>query len=122
MATTTRDIGRFLEARLREKGRDAVLTYGELISHFDDLPEFTGEWFAHPLCNMFGELDIEDAEFNRPFRTAIVVSQRTNFPGDGFFTMYVEHRDPTAQIRNDIDRITIHQGELRELAAHYGHA
>ena len=97
------------------------MTYGELLLVFDDLPEFTGSWPAHPLCDMFGELDIEDASFDRPFRTAIVVSQDDRVPGGGFFKLYVKYRDRKARVRTDIDRITVHQRELRAVAAHYGH-
>jgi hypothetical protein len=121
MATTAKDIGRYLEQRLQQKGRDAVMTYGELLAVFDDLPEFTGHWPSHPLCDMFGELDIEDASLNRPFRTAIVVSQDDRVPGGGFFKMYVKYRDAKARVRTDIDRITVHQRELKELAKQYGH-
>ncbi|HYT89060.1 MAG TPA: hypothetical protein VEL76_10155, partial [Gemmataceae bacterium] len=105
MATTSQDIGRYLEQQLRAKGRNAVMTYGELLEVFNDLPEFTQSWASHPLCKMFGDLDIEDAFHNRPFRTAIVVSKDNGVPGGGFFKMYVEHRDPEAQIRSDLDRI-----------------
>src|SRR5438093_1582622 len=58
MATTSQDIGRYLEQQLRAKGRNAVMTYGELLEVFNDLPEFTQSWASHPLCKMFGDLDI----------------------------------------------------------------
>jgi hypothetical protein len=122
MATTARAIGRYLEQQLRVKGRNAVMTYGDLLREFDDLPDFTGSWPAHPLCDMFGELDIEDALHNRPFRTAIVVSQDDGVPGGGFFKMYKQHRDPSARIGSELDRIQIHQHELQAVAAHYGHS
>lgn len=121
MATTVRDIGRFLEQQLRAKGRDAVMTYSDLLREFTDLPEFTGSWSSHPLCDMFGELDLEDASLNQPFRTAVVVSQNDGVPGGGFFKMYKKHRDPSARIGSDSDRIQIHQSELQAVAAHYGH-
>ena len=54
MATTSKDIGRFLEARLQEKGADAVMTYKDLITVFSDLPDLGPFWSAHPLCAMFG--------------------------------------------------------------------
>jgi hypothetical protein len=119
--TTTQDIGRYLEQQLRAKGRNAVMTYGDLLEVFNDLPDFTGAWSSHPLCDMFGELDIEDASLGRPFRTAVVVSKDDRVPGGGFFKMYVQYRDPNARIRSDLDRIEVHQRELRAVAAHYGH-
>ena len=97
------------------------MTYGELLRAFPDLPEFTGAWSAHPLRDMFGELDVEDAALGRPFRTAAVVSQDDRVPGGGFFKMYVKYCDKKAKIRTDIDRITVHQKVLKELAKHYGH-
>ena len=121
METTWQDIGRYLEEQLRAKGRDAIMTYGELLLRFPDLPDFTGAWSAHPLCDMFGELDIEDASFGRPFRTAAVVSQDDRVPGGGFFKMYVKYRDKKAKVRTDMDKIEAHQKELKELAKHYGH-
>lgn len=122
MTTTWQDIGRFLEQQLREKGIDAVMTYGELLEVFSDIPEFNGAWLSHPLCDMFEQLDVEDASFGRPFRTSVVVSQNDRIPGAGFFKMYLKFRDPKAKIRTDIDRITVHQRELRAVAAHYHHS
>jgi len=82
MATTWQDIGRrYLEQQLRAKGRDAVMTYGELLAVFPDLPEFTGSWPSHPLCDMFRELDIEDASLGRLFRTAVALSKDDRLPG-----------------------------------------
>ena len=121
MTTTTRDVGHHLEKRLREKGRDAVMTYGQLRDVFDDLPEFTAAWNTHPLCRMFEELDLEDAALGRPFRTAAVISKDDGVPGPGFFKMYARHRDPEARVRNDLDRIEVHQKELKAVAAFYGH-
>jgi hypothetical protein len=121
MATTAKDVGRYLEQRLREHGRDALITYGELVAAFDDLPALTGAWAAHPLCDIFGDLDDDDAALNRPYRTAIVVSQRNGIPGPGFFKMYAKYH-PNTSVASDIERITIHQQVLRDLAAHYGHA
>ncbi len=115
---TAQDIGRYLEQQLRAKGRNAVMTYSDLLEEFNDLPEFTGPWQSHPLCDMFEVLDIEDGE-RRPFRTAIVVSKDDCLPGAGFFKMYVRYRDPKARIRTDIDRITVHQKELKAVAEYY---
>jgi hypothetical protein len=50
-----------------------------------------------------------------------VVSQEDRVPGGGFFKMYVKYRDPKARVRSDIDRIRVHQRELRAVADHYGH-
>lgn len=119
--TTAKVIGEYLEQQLLAKGCDAVMSYGELVKEFDDLPPLDGYWTSHPLRDMFGELDIEDASLGRPFRTAIVVSRAKGLPGDGFFKMYVEYRDPKAHVKSDDDRITVHQKELKLLAAQYGH-
>jgi hypothetical protein len=121
MVTTAQDVGAYPEKELRAKGKNAVMFYGQLVKVFPDLPEFTGAWSAHPLCDMFGELDIDDGEQKRPFRTAIVVAQETGIPGGGFFTMYAKYREPGVRLRNEMDKITVHQRELGELARYYGH-
>jgi hypothetical protein len=121
VTTTWRDVGDYLEDRLRADGRDAVMTYGELLEVFTDLPEFNGAWLSHPLCDMFYELDVEDAAQGRPFRTALVVSKDERLPGAGFFKMYSTHRNPRARLRTDMDRLTVHQQELQAVASHYGH-
>ena len=40
---------------------------------------------GHPLQTAFDQLDREDAEACRPFRTSVVIAKETNMPGDGFF-------------------------------------
>lgn len=49
-------------------------TYSELTSMLG-LPDFDGNWSAHPLARIFENLDAEDHEHNRPFRTSAVVKK-----------------------------------------------
>jgi predicted phosphodiesterase len=121
MNTSAQEIGRFLEERLRKMGQSAVITYGDLVAHFN-LPDLTHAWSAHPLWGIFGDLDEEDAALGRPFRTAIVVSQDKYLPGNGFFLTYTRLRDRNARFRNDEAKIAVHLRELRELAMWYGHS
>lgn len=122
MEPTVANIGRFLEGRARECGRDGILYYSDMLTEFPDLPPFTGPWPTHPLCDIFGELDVEDASRGLPFRTALVISPDTGVPGNGFFTMYVRHRDPRARVRSDLERIAVHQRGLAALAQCYENA
>ena len=80
---TAKEIGRFLESRVRASGIEAVIFYNELASHFD-LPEVDERWQQHPLCKIFDDLDNEDAKNKRPFRTVLVVSRDKGRPGQGF--------------------------------------
>jgi hypothetical protein len=72
-------------ARLQEIAlAKTTISYGRLIGELG-LPELDGPWPSHPLARIFEVLDQEDADAGRPFRTSVVVSQKTNEPGGGFF-------------------------------------
>jgi len=112
-------VGKFLEHELMEKGHDAVMFNSDLIIQFPELPPFTGNWKSHPLCWIFDELDREDAALDRPLRTAIVVSKEKRIPGGGFFEAYEQYLNPGAQIRNEMAKLEIHQGQLKALVSHW---
>ena len=76
------ELARYLEQRAR---MGQPVYYGEVASHFG-ITEDLHPWQANPLCSAFGKLDEEDAKLGRPFRTSMVIAQRTNMPGQGFFT------------------------------------
>jgi hypothetical protein len=113
MVTTSKDIGRYLEqqAKLGEP-----VTYGQVIRKFPDLPELTGNWKAHPLCWMFGDLDDEDTRNGLPFRTALVFAKETGKPGNGFFETIKNHRK-IAVLKSDEEAVWVK--ELNALKAHY---
>lgn len=81
---TAAEVGRYLEEVLRRPRKDTV-TYTEVAEKFH-LGPINGMWSAHPLCQIFDELDQEDARAKRPFRTSVVISKPLNRPGEGFFT------------------------------------
>ena len=84
MNTTMKEVGKYLEQQAK---LGAPITYTDVVRSFPDLPPLTGAWRSHPLCTIFGDLDIEDDRNKRPFRTALVYAKETGTPGDGFFEM-----------------------------------
>lgn len=59
------------------------LTYNEL-ALIHGLPTVNSNWDGHILNKVLKELDREDAEKNRPFRSSCVVRKDTKRPGKGF--------------------------------------
>ena len=111
--TTTADLASFLEATIK---RSAPITYTDVVNHFKDLPQLTGNWLAHPLCPMFGELDEEDHARGFPFRTAIVMAKERNMPGPGFFNTMSRLRQRKILEK---DKQSIWISELSALTKHY---
>lgn len=116
--TTATDVARHLERHLREQGCQSLLYYGDLVAEFEDLPPLNGAWSSHPLCQLFDELDREDAAMGRPFRTALVVSRKENLPGKGFFEAYAKYANKGKRIASG-DRTVVHAAQLKALAALY---
>lgn len=77
-------VGKFLELKAKA---GKIVTYQDVINAFPNLPALNGNWNSHPLCKIFEDLDQEDKQKNRPFRTSLVVRQDANnkMPGNGFF-------------------------------------
>lgn len=97
--TTYREIGKFLEERARI---GEPITYSQVIAQFPELPQLTAAWRSHPLCDMFGELDREDERQKLPFRTALVVGQKSGRPGQGFFDTITKLRNqPISKSQRD---------------------
>jgi hypothetical protein len=91
--------------------------YIDVTEHFH-LPRPDVTWRRHILCGMFAQLDQEDANANRPFRTAIVTRKDTNVPGKGFFVSLFNLRQipipetlPTKK--------GVHQNEMDALVQYY---
>lgn len=116
--TTARDVARHLESHLRTQGCQSLVYYGDLVGAFEDVPPLDGAWASHPLCQMFDELDREDAAMGRPFRTAIVVSRKENLPGKGFFDAYARYANKGKRIAAG-DRVVVHASQLKALAQYY---
>jgi hypothetical protein len=72
--------------------RGEPITYGQVLQQFPDLPEMSGAWLSHPLCEIFGHLDAQDHAAGRPFRTALVYARDLSVPGQGFFDMLGGYR------------------------------
>ena len=113
-----KQVGAFLEERVRRLGDDAPIFYGELAAHLS-LPPVTDAWFTHPLCSIFEQLDIEDAKLGRPFRTALVISRERSMPGDGFFKTYLQLHPNVRPPKNDHDKMRLYLDELNGVIAHY---
>lgn len=92
------------------------ITYSKVVDHFPDMPPLNGAWSAHPLCAIFGELDIEDHSEHRPFRTAFVYAKETGRPGDGFFKMISKLRGISV-LKSEQDAVWME--ELEALIAYY---
>lgn len=115
-------VAAFLENRARKSNfDDAPIFYGELVARFG-LPLITEAWSLHPLCDIFEELDVEDAKRGRPFRTVLVVSQEHSIPGPGFFKMVARLCPQHPQLKTDLDKMRFFNAELKKLLKHYGTA
>lgn len=77
-------------------------------------------WHTHPLCFMLGELDVDDQRHNRPWLSALVVSDlrgagdNPGMPGDGFFKALEGARGIDVKVK-----ITVWVKELNAVRKHY---
>jgi hypothetical protein len=112
-------VARFLEHRASTERRDgAHIFYNDLAAKLD-FPEVGEAWFAHPFCGIFGALDIEDVDAERPLRTALVISKKHMVPGDGFFKTLLRLRPKQKPPKDDIQRIQLWSDELDRLLEYY---
>jgi hypothetical protein len=118
MSAMADKIGRYLESRARESGEERFVFYNDLAALFK-LPEVDERWQQHPLCGIFDELDYEDNQKNRPFRTALVVSRAKNIPGPGFFKTVSLLRKPTPKLNTYFERMKFLGNELQALEKYY---
>ena len=103
------NISQYLIQVLQKKG---ITYYGDLITHFG-LSELNGIWRSHPLCQIFADLDHEDAQANRPFRTSVVIGRQTNMPGDGFFETLQQLKQINDPVNTEA-RVAVWLKELKE--------
>ncbi len=107
----------FLEDLARH--RAATVTYGDIVGKFQ-LPGLTDVWSTHPLAPVFDNLDAEDHDMDRPFRTTLVVNaDRLGLPGCDYFDSLARRRSIRAKSR--LDQFRVHRRELQELYDHYQH-
>ncbi len=78
---TVEEIGLFL---IEKAEMEQFIFYLDVCKHFK-LSVDLFPWRLHPLCDLFGSLDEQDARAGRPFRTALVISREHKRPGPGFY-------------------------------------
>ena len=111
-------VAAFLEARVRQRGINAVITYNELAAALDFTP-VTDAWLSHPFAGIFDELDEDDHAKRKPFRTALVITQETKYPGAGFWAMALRLRYPKKTRFSEAESRAFYFGELQSLAESY---
>lgn len=111
-------IGGYLELQARKPQSQALVFYGALLESYD-LPPFDGAWNAHPLSEIFGNLDLEDLRLNRPFRTSLVVNQRTCRPGNGFFEYSKQLGKYKGDLKDAISKDIYWGNEFENLLAYW---
>lgn len=115
------EVGRFLQERIRTHGREAVIFYGDVASHFN-LEPITNAWPEHPLCKIFEKLDLEDFQFRRPLRTTIVISKDQNMPGGGFFKMFLKLNPNVRAPITELEKMKLYLEELNKLVEFWSKA
>lgn len=118
MSPNASRVARYLENRAAKHGLNGVVYYNKLASDLG-LPPVTDAWLSHPLAGIFDELDNEDHAMKRPFRTALVITEKTKFPGDGFWAMVLRLRFPKKTKFSEKEMLTFYTTELQELAQLY---
>jgi hypothetical protein len=111
--TTMKEVGKYLEQQAK---RGAPINYVDVVKNFPAIPSLGPHWKSHPLCTIFGDLDIEDERHKRPFRTALVFAKETGRPGDGFHEMIDKLRGVSVS-KSQKDKIWT--DELKALLAYY---
>ena len=111
---TVADIAPVLEEAL---AHEQLLSYASLAAQFGLAPPGQS-WQAHPFCALFEQLDQEDAQAGRPFRTSVVVNASTNYPGNGFFTTLQRLRGVPVPPN---DRVVVWAREYQAAVAYYRH-
>lgn len=61
-----------------------LITYKELAHKLNISSNFT-PWNQHPFCDIFDQLDQEDARMSRPMITSLAVNSKKTGPGGGYF-------------------------------------
>jgi hypothetical protein len=84
-----KQIATFLENTAKKQ---QVVYYSDLAAKFH-MPPIHG-WNSHPLRQIFDDLDQEDANLKRPFRTVVVWAKDSTRigPGNGFYEALEKYR------------------------------
>ena len=118
MSPKAKIIGEFLEFRIRERGMNGIIYYNQIARQFR-MPRVTEAWYRHPLSGIFDEIDRDDHKKGKPFKTAIVISERKKYPGDGFFKMILKLRYPNKSKFTENEKMKIYSDELIALEIMY---
>lgn len=105
-------LARYLEGKARAK---KPVTYREVVDHFE-LEPLTEAWTTHSLAGAFEQLDQQDANADRPFRTAMVYSKERSMPGPGFFHSLETRKGIVAL--NDDRRLEVYTHEYKATIAY----
>ena len=118
MSPDAQRVAAHLEERVRRRGINAVIFYNKLADELG-FPPVTDAWFSHPFAAIFGELDDDDHAKKKPFRTALVITEKTTYPGDGFWTMVLRLRFPKKTKFTEMEMQTFYSDELQALVRCY---
>jgi hypothetical protein len=118
MSPKANRIAEFLESRIRAKGMNGIIYYNQIARQFR-MPRVTEAWYRHPLSGIFDEIDNDDHKKDKPFKTAIVISERKKYPGDGFFKMVLKLRYPNKAKFTENEKMKIYSDELVALEKMY---
>ena len=107
-----------LEERVRRQGINAVIFYNTLAGELG-FPPVTDAWFSHPFAALFGELDDDDYAKKKPFRTALVITEETKYPGNSFWAMVLRLRFPKKSRFSENEKLIFYSNELQALVRCY---
>lgn len=79
-----------------------LVDYQTICAAFNFSMELT-PWQEHPLCEILDSIDQDDANHNRPFRTALVISKKTKMPGNGFYDALERYKG--IESRNEMSKL-----------------
>ena len=111
-------VAAYLESRVRKRGINGVVYYNQLASLLG-FPPVTDAWLSHPFAGIFDELDNDDHAKKKPFRSALVIAERTTQPGEGFWAMVLRLRFPKKTRFSEKERIKFYADELQALVQCY---
>lgn len=91
-----------------------TINYSTLCNMFA-LPPMDGLWNGHPLSEIIEQVDLEDAQKNRPFRSSVLVTKEHHKPGQGLFEA-LERMKGIKNVKKEHEKIW-----MDELAAAYAY-
>jgi predicted transcriptional regulator len=99
----------------RHAAAGTMIGYNELAEELA-LPPVNNLFHNSPLNLFFQQIDADDAEEQRPFRTAVVVQKGTKRPGSGFYRSLEALRGIAISAE---DEISVWKKEISDLTTYY---